>query len=118
MMKLASFRFWRTLIPFSLFLATVALLAKFTYPLPAYTEILLWYTRLDPLLLISELRNGSIPAWAWLPIVTLLLTLMAGRIFCGWLCPVGGLLALLNQFKNTAPPKWTQKLLPDRYIWL
>jgi polyferredoxin len=117
-MKLASFRFWRTLIPFSLFLATVALLAKFTYPLPAYTEILLWYTRLDPLLLLSELRNGVIPAWAWLPITTLLLTMLVGRVFCGWLCPLGGMLALLNQLKNTAPPKWTQTLLPYRFPWL
>ena len=118
MMKLSTFRFWRTLIPFFLLLATAALLAKFTYPLPAYTEVLLWYTRLDPFLLISDLRHGVIPGWAWLPITLLLFTLLAGRFFCGWLCPLGGLLALLNQFKNTAPPAWSQKLLPYRFPWL
>jgi polyferredoxin len=117
-MKLAAFRFWRTLVPVALLVATATLLIKFTYPLPAYTEILLWYTRLDPLLLISDLRNGSVPAWFLLPVATLLLTLLAGRVFCGWLCPLGGLLALINQFKSNAPPVWTKKLLPYRFPWL
>ena len=117
-MKLAPLRFWRTLIPVLSLLATVALLSKYTYPLPGYTEILLWYARLDPLLLFSQLRSGSIPDWAWLPVAVLLLTLLAGRFFCGWLCPLGGLLALINSVKPTRPPAWTNKLLPYRLAWL
>jgi polyferredoxin len=117
-MKLSPLRYWRTLIPAATLLATVALLAKYTYPLPAYTEILLWYTRLDPLLLISQLRHGTIPNWAWLPVLTLLVTLLAGRVFCGWLCPLGGLLGLLNSVKKTPHPARLKILQSYRHAWL
>ena len=117
-MKLSPLRYWRTLIPAATLLATVALMAKYTYPLPTYTEILLWYTRLDPLLLVSQLRNGSLPIWAWLPFLTLLVTLLVGRVFCGWLCPLGGLLGLLNSIKKTPPPDGLKKLQPYRLPWL
>lgn len=129
-MKLAPLRFWRTLVPAATLLATVALVAKYTFPLPAYTELLLWYSRLDPLLLLSHLRTGSFPAWGWLPVVALLLTLAAGRVFCGWLCPLGGLLAVLHSLKTCllkasgralhsgAPPRWAKTLDVWRYPWL
>jgi len=115
MMKLPPLRIWHTLVPASVLVATIALLAKYTYPLPAYTEILLWYSRLDPLLLFSHLRADSFPVWGWLPIATILLTLAAGRIFCGWLCPLGGLLAT---FHSSPPPHWIKKLDPYRFPWL
>ena len=88
MYKLPPLRFWRTLIPAAALLITIGLLSKFNYPLPDYTSILLWYSRLDPLLLLSFLRNGEIPGWLWLPLAMLLATLLAGRVFCGWLCPL------------------------------
>ncbi|MBP2667642.1 MAG: yccM 1 [Firmicutes bacterium] len=115
MMKLFPLRIWRTLVSTAVLAATIVLLAKYTYPLPAYTEILLWYSRLDPLLLFSHLRAGSFPAWGLLPIATILLTLAAGRIFCGWLCPLGGLLAMLH---GGPPPHWIKKLDPYRFPWL
>lgn len=130
MMKLPRFRVWRTLVPAALFAATVALLAKFTFPLPSYTELLLWYSRLDPLLLLSQLRAGVIPYWSWLPLVVLALTLLFGRVFCGWLCPLGGLLAVLHSirlyigksvFRQSfcgAPPSWANRFLTLRYPWL
>ena len=99
MRKLASCRFWRTLVPSTALAVTVFLMSKFVYPLPAYADLLLWYSRLDPLLLLSHLRAGVIPDWTWLPLLTVALTVLFGRIFCGWLCPLGGLLAILHSLK-------------------
>ena len=129
-MKLPPFRVWRTLVPAVVFAATIGMMAKFIFPLPAYTEILLWHSRLDPLLLFNHLRAGSFPSWGWLPVVTVLLTLSVGRVFCGWLCPLGGLLALLQSLQTflpkvagrsigrKAPPSWTKNLDAYRQPWL
>ena len=87
MTKLPPLRLWRTLVPAALFAATVALLAKYTFPLPSYTEALLWYSRLDPLLLLSQLRAGSLHVWALLPIMLLVLTFLFGRFFLRLVMP-------------------------------
>ncbi|WP_425057944.1 4Fe-4S binding protein [Sporomusa carbonis] len=56
-----------------------------------------WFSRLDPWLLLSELRwQQEVPYWVWLPLLTLASTLLWGRIFCGWLCPFGAFLALTD----------------------
>ena len=128
MAKLASCRFWRTLVPAASLAVTTFLVSKFIYPLPASADALLWYSRLDPLLLISYLRMGDLPTWTWLPFFTLALTLLFGRFFCGWLCPLGGLLAVLHSLKvsvlhamgkkNTgAPPAWVHHLDTWRVPW-
>lgn len=125
-MKLPALRYWRTALPAAALAATVVLLARHTYPLPADAGLLLWYARLDPLLLLSHLRwEGAFPAWGWLPLATVILTLAAGRVFCGWLCPLGGLLAILHSLKarlwrrgRLGPPAWTARLLAWRYPWL
>lgn len=119
-MRLPAFRVWRTLVPVAFFAATVFLIYRYTYPLPAYTELLLWYSRLDPVLLLTHLRSElSLPGWVWLPVSTLLLTVFAGRAFCGWMCPLGGLLALLDAVKpRKAVPAWTNGMKQARYYWL
>ena len=129
-MKLAPLRIWRTLVPAAALLATVTLVAKFVFPLPAYTEILLWYSRLDPLLLLAHLRGGVLPDWIWLPGIVLVATLLFGRVFCGWLCPLGGLLAIVHSLRlsalklfgqrcnSSAPPLWIKRLDTYRYPWL
>lgn len=123
-------RYWRTLLPAAMLAAVVALVARHEYPLPPDTGLLLWLSRLDPLLLVSFMRwEGTFPSWGWLPVVTILLTLAAGRLFCGWLCPVGGLLALLQGLRGfvrrrlrlggqSGPGGWTRRLRPWRYHWL
>jgi ferredoxin-type protein NapF len=95
------FRPWRTIVPalFSLILAVLVL--RLSYPLPGGSGLLLWLSRLDPVLFISQLgRSPALPSWAWLPLLLLLATLMLGRVFCGWLCPVGGLLAVLQDWRD------------------
>lgn len=128
-MRLPSCKRWRTLVPAAFLAATVLLVARHAYPLPPDAGLLLWYTRLDPLLLLGWLRwEGSFPAWGWLPLAVIALTAALGRVFCGWLCPVGGLLALLHSLKTAAgrqafrqgkiPPAWTARLYPYRFAWL
>ena len=118
-MRLPTFRIWRTLVPVAFFAATIFLISRYTFPLPAYTELLLWYSRMDPLLLLTHLRGEmAIPSWAWLPLLTLMLTLFAGRVFCGWLCPLGGLLALLEAIKpRRSASQWTRRLTVFRVPW-
>lgn len=120
MSKLPAFRFWRTFLPAAALAGTVFLFTKFVYPLPAVTDLLLWYSRLDPLLLIGQLRAGTLAAWMLAPLVILAATLLFGRVFCGWLCPLGGLLALLQSLKGSggSPPPGLTKLNGWRFPWL
>lgn len=55
------------------------------------------FFRLDPLLgLLSMLASRrAIPAFAWAGVVVLL-TLAFGRVWCGWLCPLGTAVELSN----------------------
>lgn len=109
---------WRILLPAAMLAATVVLVARHSYPLPPDAGLLLWLSRLDPLLLLGFIRwEGTVPAWGWLPLAVVLLTLAAGRVFCGWLCPLGGLLNLLPR-RHAAAPAWVRRLYPYRYWWL
>lgn len=73
-------------------------LTTLAYPPGLENLALQWFSRLDPWLLISQLRwQQEIPSWGWLPLLTLAITLLWGRIFCGWLCPFGALLAFTDK---------------------
>lgn len=92
-------RFWQMALPIIMFILSAYLVLRLEYPLAGFTDWLLWISRLDPLLLFAY--SGAthlVPPWVWLPILVLLVTAFAGRIFCGWICPVGGLLGLLHSF--------------------
>lgn len=123
-MKLPTLKIWRTLLPAAAPAVFVLLFARHSYPLPPDSPLLLWYSRLDPLLLLHALRwDGAFPAWGWLAVAAVALTALAGRLFCGWLCPLGGLLALLHSLRAAVLPKsrvpaWTVRLLPWRFPWL
>lgn len=54
-----------------------------------------WFLELDPLAALGVvLTTGSLYAGLWWALVTIVLTVVLGRFFCGWLCPFG----TLNQF--------------------
>jgi len=45
---------------------------------------------IDPLHLLSTLlATGTIPGLLWLALITVALTFVFGRFFCGWVCPLG-----------------------------
>ncbi len=80
------------------FVSFVALIANLSYPPGQENVIVQWFSRLDPWLLLSQLRwQQSFPIWSWLPLATVAATLLWGRIFCGWFCPFGALLAFTDK---------------------
>ncbi len=67
--------------------------------------------RLDPLAVLAHLLSSkTFLAGSSLAIITVLLTLTAGRVWCGWLCPLGTLLDLITpaQKRDAVQPaeKW------------
>lgn len=54
---------------------------------------------IDPLILATTwLTAHSVPAAAWWALVTVGLTLLLGRVFCGWACPLGTLQDIAARF--------------------
>jgi polyferredoxin len=63
--------------------------------------------RLDPLVAASAVLAGvKFIAALWPALVTVALTLVLGRFFCGWVCPLGTLLDITGHMvpTNTTPP--------------
>ena len=66
------------------------------------------FSRFDPLLMVSaSLAGRGLVSGLALAGVTLLLTLLFGRVWCGWLCPLGTLLEWLSprRTQHKAPPE-------------
>jgi len=117
---------------YRLFLQTLSLLVfmgimlYLVYPLEWRGPVLVWFSRLDPWFLLSQLRwQHNLPLWAWLPLLTLLVTALSGRLFCGWICPLGGLLAWNDKLGAILAKKVRHRrtdahkvLHPYRYYWL
>ena len=66
--------------------------------------------RLDPLVMLAHLlANSIILAGSVLAFLTVGLTLIFGRVWCGWLCPLGTILDLFSlrrwRGKRAAPPE-------------
>lgn len=107
-------------------LVFVLLMSLQGYPLEWKGEALLWLTGLDPWMLLNQLyHQQSVPVWAWSSGLILLSALLWGRVFCGWLCPLGALLAWSDSLGRRLPRSWRrgrQTLLsvlrPYRYLWL
>jgi len=68
------------------------------------------FSRLDPLLMLSASLAGRVlVSGAALTGITLLFTLLFGRVWCGWFCPLGTLLEWLRPRRiRHKPPsnKW------------
>lgn len=56
----------------------------------------------DPLILITTMLSAhTVQGFFYLSIVTILLTILLGRVFCGWVCPLGTLNNIIGSFKRT-----------------
>ncbi|HDN79715.1 MAG TPA: 4Fe-4S binding protein [Chloroflexi bacterium] len=67
------------------------------------------FFRVDPLVaLITGLASRTVILP--LALLTLLITLLVGRVWCGWVCPVGTLLDIFpSPRKGRKPPPWWRK---------
>ena len=66
----------------------------------------------DPLIFITTFlatRAGDIPPAFYLSIILIVLTVFLGRVFCGWICPLGTLNNLVGALKKSS-----QKVLPPK----
>ena len=70
------------------------------------------FLRFDPLILVTTfLSSHVVPTALLLSLITVAFTLVFGRVFCGWVCPLG----TLNDFMGRLTPKESrQKPLGDR----
>lgn len=103
---------WRRLRQTVQILALLLFLGIFVYT-NAQRPARFWadlFTRLDPLLMLSATLAGrTLVSGVVLAGITLLLTLVFGRVWCGWLCPLGTVLEWLGPRRSIhkAPPeKW------------
>jgi len=64
------------------------------------------FFNLDPLVMLTSgiVARGLVAGW-WLVFITLIVTLVWGRVWCGWFCPLGTLLEWIT------PPRPSKRLV-------
>ncbi|MHC4661707.1 MAG: 4Fe-4S binding protein [Planctomycetota bacterium] len=85
------------------------------YPLASKSPIPVeLYLRTDPLLALSAvIASRALISFFILSLVMLALGLLAGRIFCGWLCPLGAILDIFNRVFFLK--KWRPHVLEEKF---
>ncbi|HOU36238.1 MAG TPA: 4Fe-4S binding protein [Candidatus Omnitrophota bacterium] len=97
----------------------VYILWSTTYPLtgPVSPQLLF---KADPLLVLATAvsERAAVPGIAW-ALAMCFLTLVAGRFFCGWMCPLGSLIDMAGAEKKDRPlsDKRNRRLRRVKY-WL
>jgi polyferredoxin len=78
---------------------------------------------LDPLVLaMTWLAGHAIPAALLASLATVVLTLLLGRVFCGWFCPLGTLNAIAGRVleffwpRRREPQHWSRWQLTKYYL--
>jgi polyferredoxin len=72
------------------------------YPVKIFLE-------LDPLIFIATfLSSHTVAAAMFWSLVVIVVTMLIGRVFCGWFCPLGALNDLVSSFKKKKVQKETQ----------
>ncbi len=65
---------------------------------------------LDPLPAVATmLADWTLPRWTWLGLAMLAITALAGRVFCGWVCPLGTLQHLMSWLAGPSRRKAVEK---------
>ncbi|MGA2253357.1 MAG: 4Fe-4S binding protein [Thermoguttaceae bacterium] len=78
---------------------------------------------LDPLvLLLTWLAGHAVPAVLLLSLATVGVTILLGRVFCGWFCPLGTIHAIAGRFlefcwpRRKRPEHWSRWQLTKYYL--
>ena len=78
---------------------------------------------LDPLvLLLTWLAGHAVPAALLLSLATVAVTVLLGRVFCGWFCPLGTIHAIAGRFlefcwpRRKRPEHWSRWQLTKYYL--
>jgi polyferredoxin len=67
------------------------------------------FLELDPLILITTfLASHTVAAGLFLGLIFVVITLVLGRVFCGWFCPLGALNDFVGSFKKKRVQKETK----------
>lgn len=84
---------------FVVFLWTVAVAARGS--VEEVTRSAELYFLLDPLVMVTTLlASRAVPLLLLLSSITLVLTAVFGRFFCGWICPLGAIHASVSALRN------------------
>lgn len=95
-------------------LAFVALVALTFEPFVAGVPLAV-FVRLDPLVALSTaLATGTLYADLALALAVVLVTLVLGRVFCSWICPLGALNTLIGRLFRRARPAPAEQ---ERNAW-
>ena len=88
-------------------------------PLPSFFPVDI-FLRLDPLIaLTTMLASRAIHAALFLSLVLVAATLLFGRFFCGWVCPLGTLIDFSRNFfpaEKTLPEENASAAQPKYYL--
>jgi polyferredoxin len=114
----------RRLLQIAFLLAFVGLVLAARPPAEGEPSALLeTFFHFDPLILIATwLSAHALGAGALLALATIALTVVAGRVFCGWICPLGTIHAATGRFLRWIwPPRkdsehWSRWQLAKYYL--
>lgn len=96
----------------------LGLILRNAFPLNISTAVNI-FIYLDPLLGISTiLVTREIISWVFYGIILLIITILVGRIFCGWICPLGTLNDIFPYFIRRLPNLEKRGLRKYKYLIL
>ena len=102
-----------------LFFLYLFVFATYMNPRPGLSEI---FYRFDPLVALTATMAGrAVLAGLALSGITVIVTLLFGRVWCGWICPMGTTLDMLKprrHSQNTAPKPPSGKWRRIKYLLL
>ncbi len=103
-----------TQIIFLLFFGFLFLMARFPYEAGIDSDLFLRFSPLMPVFYFID--NFHLPLFFWPAILILLLSVIMGRFFCGWICPLGTSLDVFDRLVGTPSNRMSGKWVKLRWL--